>query len=66
MPDQQVIPDTENISIAVLAVAWDIVKHTQNIANDHSGPDQRLQNVTNAVLKAYTALSTQKPIEKSS
>ena len=57
-----VVPDTENTNVALIAVAWEIVRLTV-IPNLKSGSDYQAET-TNAVIKTYVALLSQEPIEK--
>ncbi len=65
MANEQVVPNTESYGIAVLAVAWEIVK--QSHVNVYAAsPDDHLRDFTNAVIKAAKAIQSGVPIEKQS
>ena len=62
MTNASVIPDTNTVAVAALAVAWDIVKTTHVGNLPGKSPDMQLKETVNAVIKAYLAMLSQKAI----
>lgn len=60
----QVVPNTESQTVAAIALAWEIVKYTYNVPHMEGTKEEKLKEVTNAVIKAYMAILQGKPIEK--
>ena len=58
-----VIPNTETMNIAILAIAWEIVKTTPDYFNTKMSQEDKLKALTNAVIKAQQAMFNFKPIE---
>jgi hypothetical protein len=56
-----VVPDTENGHVAMLAIAWEIVK-TAYGARQNDTDEHGVTTLTNAVIKAYQALNAMTPI----
>ena len=61
MSDQD-IPNTDNRQIAVLAIAWEIVK-ASHIIHDLDYGDPRKVALTNAVIEVYQALWNEQSID---
>lgn len=59
-----VVPDTNDFTVAALAVAWEIVRLSYNIPNMMTGSPEKVKEATNAVIKAYTAIIKSTPIDK--
>jgi hypothetical protein len=60
MPD---IPNTENFTVAALAIAWEIVKRSYITPTTLPPENERLKELTNAVIKAYTAILSKESIQ---
>ncbi len=57
----EIVPDTESVSVAALAVAWSIVKSV-SASSLPGGGQENIKYLTNEVLKVYIALLSQKPM----
>jgi hypothetical protein len=60
---EQTVPNTENLSIAALAVAWEIVKISYNVPPTRSSFEERAKILTNEVIKVHNAILIQKQME---
>jgi hypothetical protein len=56
------IPDTNDPKVAMLAIAWEMVKQIYGGHFKENGHSEMVKRVTNEVLRVYTALGTGKPI----
>jgi len=54
--DTRVVPDTDNFSVAALAVAWEIVKKSNFISSLSGTNDQKIAPLTDALIKSYSAI----------
>jgi len=59
----EIIPNTENLKVAALAIAWEIVKITHIANAARKGGEEGQKDLTNAVIKTYTAIEKGEPIE---
>jgi hypothetical protein len=66
MADTRVVPDTETWSIAALAVAWEVVSAAYDFRSMMGSKDERVTELTNAVIKSYNAILKAQAIEKQS
>lgn len=60
------IPNTESQTVATLAIAWEIVKMTYitgKSAIARKNGDEGLKELTNAVIKAFTAIYNKEAIQ---
>jgi hypothetical protein len=64
MADTQAIPDTENWTIAALAIAWQVVSAAYNFKDMKGASGDKMMELTNAVIKSYNAICSVKAIEK--
>jgi len=56
------IPDTNDPKVAMLAIAWEMVKQVYAGHFRENGHSEVVKRVTNEKLRVYTALATGKPI----
>lgn len=57
-----IVPDTESLNVAVLSIAWDIVRTTLVTGNTAGSGSAGAASLTNEVIKVYLALLQSKPI----
>lgn len=57
----QVLPNTDKHSIAVLAIAWEIVKLTTG-AIPYDSPEQKRVDLTNQFIEVHKAITNETPI----
>jgi hypothetical protein len=60
---EQIVPNTDTHVVAAIAVAWEIVKVTQDIGHMNGSREEKLKEITNAVIQAYVAIWSQTPIK---
>ena len=56
------IPDTNDPKVAMLAIAWEMVKQIYAGHFRENGHSETVRRVTNEVLRVYASLATMKPI----
>lgn len=61
----EVVPNTDNSDVAILAIAWEIAKitHGAMLIKSGGGGDNGQKEMTNAVIKTYDAIKNLKPVE---
>ncbi len=62
----QVVPNTETITIAAMAIAWEIAKASYNHTSAYAdmSANERVKELTNAMIKSYQAIIKNTPIDK--
>ena len=56
------IPDTNEPKVAMLAIAWELVKQVYAGHFRENGHSETVRRVTNEVLRVYVSLASLKPI----
>jgi hypothetical protein len=59
---EQIVPNTDQPRVAMLAVAWEIVNKTYDIPHLEGSREEKLEKLTNAVIKIYNAIFNGTPI----
>ncbi|HUI87377.1 MAG TPA: hypothetical protein VLX61_01505 [Anaerolineales bacterium] len=58
------VPDTENYNVAVLSIAWEIVKSTYLTGNTVGTKESGADEITNAVIRTFGAILSGETLNK--